>query len=251
MTDIATEKKPTGLKKLLPFAIILGGLALALSQGWHNYLTPQALGENAVYLNELVQNHFLLVLLAYIAIYALATAFMVPASILTVAGGFLFGLMIGAPATVTAATIGACTLFTAAKTSLGETLKSVAGPFVSKMEKGFGENPLSYMFMLRLIPVFPFAVVNIAPALLGAKFRDYFITTALGIFPGTLAYTWIGAGLQGTLLDAAAKGETADVGALVKAAGANLFPAFLALAAVAMIPIVYNKFFKKTEPAEA
>jgi len=244
------EKKPSALKKFAPFIVVLAGLALAISQGWHNYLTPAALGENAVYLNDLVQNHFLLVLLAYIAIYALATAFMVPASILTVSGGFLFGLAIGAPATVTGATIGACALFMAAKTSIGDTLKAVAGPFLEKMEKGFNENSLSYMFTLRLIPVFPFAVVNIAPAILGAKFREYFITTALGIIPGTVAYTWIGAGLRGTLLDAAAKGETADVGALVGAAAANLIPAFFALAAVAMIPVIYNKFIKKT-PADA
>jgi uncharacterized membrane protein YdjX (TVP38/TMEM64 family) len=101
------------------------------------------------------------------------------------------------------------------------------------------------MFTLRLIPIFPFAVVNIAPAVLGAKFRDYFITTALGIIPGTIAYTLIGSGLRGTLLAAAEKGETANVGALVRDAGANFLPAFLALAFVAMIPAIYKKFFKK------
>ena len=113
------------------------------------------------------------------------------------------------------------------------------------MEKGFNENALSYLFTLRLIPLFPFAVVNIAPAILGAKFRDYFISTALGIIPGTIAYTLIGSGLRGTLLDAAAKGETTDVGALVASAAANFIPAFFALAFVAMIPAIYKKFFKK------
>lgn len=241
-----TSSKNAGWKKFIPLAVLLGGLGVALSQGWHTYLTPQALGENAVYLNGLVQENFVLVLLAFIAVYALCTAFMIPASILTVSGGFLFGLAFGAPAVVIGATIGACILFVAAKTSLGETLKGIAGPFLEKMEKGFNENALSYMFTLRLIPVFPFAVVNIAPAILGAKFRDYFITTALGIVPGTVAYAWIGAGLQGTLLDAAAKGETADVGALVSAAAQNLIPAFFALGVVAMIPVVYNKFIKKS-----
>jgi uncharacterized membrane protein YdjX (TVP38/TMEM64 family) len=170
---------------------------------------------------------------------------MVPASALTIGGGFLFGAVVGVPATVIGATIGACILFMAAKTSLGETLKGIAGPFIEKMEAGFNENALSYLFTLRLIPIFPFAVVNIAPAILGAKFRDYFISTALGIIPGTIAYTLIGSGLRGTLLDAAEKGETADVGAIVGAAAANLIPAFFALAAVAMIPTLYKKFFKK------
>ena len=245
MTDETPKTQKPLLIRIWPLYIILGGLALAISQGWHQYLTPSSLGENAVYLNTLVENNFWLVLLAFIGIYIAATAFMVPASALTIGGGFLFGAYIGVPAIVFSATIGACILFIATKTSLGEALKSIAGPFLEKMEKGFNENALSYLFTLRLIPLFPFAVVNIAPAILGAKFRDYFISTALGIIPGTIAYTLIGSGLRGTLLDAAAKGEAADVGAIVKAAGANLVPAFFALAAVAMIPTIYKKFFKK------
>ena len=242
----STEKQQKSIFiRLWPIYIILAGLGFAISQGWHQQLTPAALGENAVYLNTLVQENFWLVLLAFIGIYIAATAFMVPASALTIGGGFLFGLAVGAPATIIGATIGACILFGAAKTSLGDALKSIAGPFVSKMEKGFNENALSYLFTLRLIPLFPFAVVNIAPAILGAKFRDYFITTALGIIPGTVAYTLIGSGLRGTLLEAAEKGETADVGAIVGAAASNLAPAFIALAAVAIMPTIYKKFFKK------
>ncbi|MEP3654202.1 MAG: VTT domain-containing protein [Litorimonas sp.] len=245
-----TEKasKPIWIK-LWPIYIILGGLILAISQGWHTHLSPAALGENAVYLNNLVQENFLLVLLAFIAIYIAATAFMVPASALTIGGGFLFGVYVGAPATVVGATIGACVLFVAAKSSIGEALKSIAGPFVGKMEAGFNESPLSYLFTLRLIPLFPFAVVNIAPAILGAKFRDYLISTFFGIIPGTVAYTLIGAGLQKTLLKAAEAGETLDVGSLVRDAAASFAPAFFALAFVALIPAIYKKFFKKNTTA--
>lgn len=231
--------------RLWPLYIIIAGLAFAISQGWHKQLSFQALGENAVYLNNLVENNFWLVFFAFIGIYIVATAFMVPASALTIGGGFLFGVYVGAPAVIIGATIGACLLFTAAKTSLGATLKGIAGPFISKMEKGFNENALSYMFTLRLIPIFPFSVVNIAPAILGAKFRDYFIATALGMVPGTIAYTLIGSGLRGTLLEAAEKGKTEDVGALVSSAAANFIPAFFALAFVAFIPTLYKKFFKK------
>lgn len=247
MSDtITTESKSKPVwVKLWPIYIILAGLAIAISQGWHTHLSPAALGENAVYLNTLVQENFFLVLLAFIGIYILATAFMVPASALTIGGGFLFGVAIGAPATVLGATIGACVLFVAAKSSIGATLKSIAGPFVGKMEKGFNESPLSYLFTLRLIPIFPFAVANIAPAILGAKFRDYFISTAIGIIPGTVAYSLIGAGLRGTLLDAAESGENIDVASVVTSAAANLAPAFFALAFVAMIPAIYKKFFKK------
>lgn len=237
-----TQKPKSKLKSFAPLVIILAGLAFALSQGWHNQLTPNALAQNAVYLDNLVKDNFWLVLIAFVAIYAAATAFMVPASALTIGGGFLFGVAIGAPATVIGATIGACILFVVAKSSLGETLKSISGPFLSKMEAGFNENAISYLFTIRLIPVFPFAVANIAPAILGAKFRDFALTTFLGIIPGTIAYSWIGSGLRGTLLDAAKAGETVDTGAIVSAAAKNMLPAFIALAVVAMIPVVYKKF---------
>ncbi|MEP1229880.1 MAG: TVP38/TMEM64 family protein [Litorimonas sp.] len=244
---VVKKDKPVWVK-LWPIYIILAGLALAISQGWHTQLTPAALGENAVYLDNLVKENFLLVLLAFIGIYIAATAFMVPASALTIGGGFLFGVAVGAPATVTGATIGACALFMAAKTSIGETLKGIAGPFIGKMEKGFNENALSYLFTLRLIPVVPFAVANIAPAILGAKFRDYFISTAIGIIPGTVAYSLIGNGLRETLL---AAGANPDVGALVTEAAKNFAPAFLALAAIAMLPAIYKKFFKKSKATAA
>ena len=251
MTNTDTTEKPAKpiWVKLWPLYVILGGLALAISQGWHTHLSPSALGENAVYLNNLVQENFLLVLVAFIAIYILATTFMVPASALTIGGGFLFGLGVGVPAIIVGATAGACILFLAAKSSIGEALKSIAGPFVGKMEAGFNESPLSYLFTLRLIPIFPFAVVNIAPAILGAKFRDFFIASAIGMIQGTIAYAWIGAGLRGTLLDAAAAGESVDVGAIVGAAAKNMFPAFIALAVVALIPAIYKKFIKKDKTA--
>ena len=253
MTDTTQAEKPSKpiWIKLWPIYIILAGLGFAISQGWHTQLSPSALGENAVYLNNLVQENFLMGLLAFIAIYILATSFMVPASALTIGGGFLFGLGVGVPAILVGATAGACILFLAAKSSVGEALKSIAGPFVGKMEAGFNESPLSYLFTLRLIPIFPFAVVNIAPAILGAKFRDYFIATFFGMIPGTIAYAWIGAGLRGTLLDAAAVGEKVDVGAIVGAAAKNMFPAFVALAVVALIPAIYKKFIKKDKTANA
>ena len=171
---------------------------------------------------------------------------MLPASILTVASGFLFGTLIGAPAVVLGATIGACALFIAAKTSLQDTLKGVAGPFIEKMEKEYNESPFSYLFTLRLIPVFPFAVANIAPALLGAKFKDYLITTAIGIIPGTVAYSLIGNGLRETIKSAGANTDEINVGALMGETFINMLPAFGMLILVALIPVFYKKFIKKS-----
>jgi len=234
--------KPTALwVRLWPVYVILIGLGLALSQGWHEYLTLDSLSANAVSLDAMVRENFLIVFALYILVYAAATTFMVPGSALTIAGGFLFGLVLGTPATVIGATIGASILFFASKTSIGAVLRDVAGPFIEKMRAGFAENPVSYMFALRLIPIFPFAAVNIAPGLLGAKYRDYLLTTFFGIIPGTLAYTWIGAAVKGTLLE----GGTPDIGSLA----ANFVPAFLALGLVSLLPVAYKKFSPKKVPA--
>jgi len=234
--------KPTALwVRLWPVYVILIGLGLALSQGWHEYLTLDSLSANAVSLDAMVRENFLIVFALYILVYAAATTFMVPGSALTIAGGFLFGLVMGTPATVIGATIGASILFFASKTSIGAVLRDVAGPFIERMRAGFAENPVSYMFALRLIPVFPFAAVNIAPGLLGAKYRDYLLTTFFGIIPGTLAYTWIGAAVKGTLLE----GGTPDIASLA----ANFMPAFLALGLVSLLPVAYKKFFPKKVPA--
>lgn len=234
--------KPTALwVRLWPVYVILIGLGLALSQGWHEHLTLDSLSANAVSLDAMVRENFLIVFALYILVYAAATTFMVPGSALTIAGGFLFGLVMGTPATVIGATIGASILFFASKTSVGAVLRDVAGPFIERMRAGFAENPVSYMFALRLIPVFPFAAVNIAPGLLGAKYSDYLLTTFFGIIPGTLAYTWIGAAVKGTLLE----GGTPDIGSLA----ANFVPAFLALGLVSLLPVAYKKFFPRKVPA--
>ncbi len=236
------RETPTPLwRRLWPVFIILAGLGIALSQGWHELLTLSSLSANAANLDEMVRDNFLVVFLSYVAIYAAATTFMVPGSALTIGGGFLFGLMLGTPATVIGATLGASILFFASKTSLGSVLRDVAGPFIGKMRAGFAENPVSYMFALRLIPLFPFAAVNIAPGLLGARYRDYAVTTFLGIIPGTLAYTWIGAAVKDTLLE----GGTPDIGSLAS----NFVPAFIALGLVSLLPVAYKKLLAKKVPA--
>ena len=227
------QKSSSIIRRLWTAYLILAGLALVLSQGWHTYLTLESLSENAVWLDELVQDNLLMVMALYLVIYAAAVVFIIPGSALTISGGFLFGLYLATPATIIAASVGASVLFFAARTSIGEVLRQRAGPFLKRMEAGFNENALSYMFALRLLPVFPFAVVNIAPALLGAKYRDYLFATVFGIVPATLAYSWIGAAIKSTLL----AGEDVNVSSLA----ANFVPAFIALGIVALIPVIYRK----------
>lgn len=231
---INTEKRTSMWIRLWPVWLIAAGLIIAWQTGLFDYLSLETLQQQNEALQGFVADHLLLAVVGYILIYAFATVFMLPGALwITITGGLVFGLVGGSLATIAGATLGACLLFTAARTSVGAALRERAGRFVKRMEQGFNENAISYMFALRLLPIVPFPVANIAPALLGARFRDFAVTTALGIIPGVVAYTWIGASL-GVTFDA---GETDDLFDVVK----NFLPAFAALAALALLPVVYRK----------
>lgn len=245
MTDAVEKKQGSILIKLWPIYLIVAVMIGAWQLGLFQYLSLDTLRDQQEVLQGFVANNLILAVAIFIAIYAAATLFMIPGALwITIAGGFLFGLVGGSLATIAGATLGASMLFFAAKTSIGSALRDRAGPFMKKMEAGFNENPFSYMFALRLLPVVPFPVANIAPALLGAKFREYVITTAVGIIPGVVAYTWLGSGLGATF----AAGEDPNLAIIAK----NMLPALAALGLVALIPVIYKKITsRKAEPAEA
>ncbi len=247
MSNEAPTKKPS-LLRFAPLVLIVGVLIAFFATGSQKYLSLESLRNNIDWIDAQVASNFFLVLGIYILIYAASTAFMVPGGILTIAGGALFGVTFGLPlistgATVIGATIGASILFVVAKSSLGGALRKVAGPFLEKMENEFNQSPVSYMFVLRLVPAVPFAVANIAPALLGAKYRNYLFTTFFGIIPGTLAYSWVGAGAAEFIRDKSVSLD--DTGAIISSLTAKVAPALIALFVVALIPVIYNRFFKK------
>lgn len=241
MSDVQA-KSPTPLwRRLWPVYLIVAGLTAGWQLGLFRYLSLETLREQHEALRSFVEGNLLLAVAAYIVIYALSTLFMVPGALwITIAGGFLFGLAGGSVATTVGATLGASLLFLAARTAFGGMLRERAGPFLRKMEAGFHKNPRSYMFALRFLPIVPFPVANIAPALLGARYPDYALTTAIGIIPGVVAYTWIGAGLGATF----AAGENPDIASVA----GNLVPAFAALAVVSLMPVVWKKFFGRKAP---
>lgn len=231
-------KKSGGLLRFLPLVIVVAGLGAALAFGLHKQLSFEALRAHRAALSAFVHDQPVAAVAAYLGVYILFTALMIPGALwITIAGGFLFGLAGGTLATAVGATVGATLLFLVARTSLGEPLRKRAGPFLKKLEAGFQENPFSYMLTLRFLPVVPFPVANVAPALLGAKLRDFVLTTALGILPGVLAYTWIGSGL-GAAFDS---GAEPNIGGFAK----QLLPAFFALAAVSLAPALIKRLRSK------
>lgn len=188
------------LRRHLPLVLIALCMAIAFHQGWHRLLSLETLAARRELLAGFVDAHFLVSLGAYFLLYVLIVALSVPgASVMTLAGGLLFGWALGGAVTVVAATIGAVVIFLIARSSLGAGLAGRAGGVAGKMAAGFRDDALGYMLFLRLVPVFPFWLVNLAPALLGVPLGIYALGTCLGIIPGTLAFTFVGAGLDSVL----------------------------------------------------
>ena len=154
---------------------------------------------------------------------------------LSIAGGFLFGSVLGTVWIVTGATLGATLIFLAAKTALGDSLKSKAGPWLNKMESGFRDNAFNYLLVLRLVPLFPFFVVNLVPAFLGVGLKTFFTATTLGIIPGTFVFASVGAGL-GSVFEQG--GDFSPASVLTP----EIIIALVGLAVLALIPVGYEKF---------
>ena len=233
--EVPAERR-FSLKRLTPLFVLAAGLIAFFAFGLEDYLTFDALRDNRAWLLEQVEKSALLAGLVYMAIYIAVVAFSLPgAAVMTIAGGFLFGQWLGSVYVVIAATVGATILFIAAKTALGDVLRAKAGPFLQKMEAGFRENALSYLLVLRLVPIFPFFIVNLVPAFLGVSLRVFFLATFVGIIPGSFVYATVGAGL-GSIFDAG--GEFSPAGILTP----EIVTALIGLAVLALIPVAYKRF---------
>ncbi|WDI30280.1 TVP38/TMEM64 family protein [Hyphococcus flavus] len=238
-----TSPKPSLTRRIAPLALIAAALALFFAMGLNQYFTLDSLRDNRDAMRGWVESAPLRAMVIFVLAYAAAVAISFPgASILTIFGGFLFGLWPGTPLIVIAATLGATIVFLAAKYALGDLLSKRAGGFAKRMEKGFREGELSYMFILRLAPVFPFWGVNIAAGLLGVSLRNFLIGTGLGIIPGSFVYASIGAGADKVL---AAGGDLTLSGVLFKPA--TLIP-IAGLIVLALIPVFLRR--KKNELEE-
>ncbi len=222
-------------KKFIPVFILIFGFIILQQSPLANYLSFEGLKENRETLLVFRDANYAVTFLAFIIIYLTTVAFSLPfASFLTITGGFLFGNIWGTFAVITGATLGAICIFLAAKTAIGTSLKAKAGPWLSKLEAGFEENAISYMLFLRLLPVFPFFVVNIVPALLGVRVVPFALTTFFGIMPGSFVYATVGSGL-GSIFD---RGDEFSVAGILTP---QILLALSGLGILAIAPIIYKK----------
>lgn len=222
-------------RRLIPVGVVMLAAAGVYASGLHAYLSLETLRSQRANLQDFVADHPTASLGAYVAAYILAVVLSLPGSIfLTLTGGFLFGMWLGAAATWFAATVGASAIFLAARTAFGSTLKNRAGGFVAKLERGFRRNAFSYLLSLRLMPAAPFFIVNLVPAFLNVSIRDFVAATALGIVPGTLVYVSIGAGL-GAVFDA---GQTPSLSLFARP---ELLVGLVGLAGLSLAPVLFRR----------
>ena len=213
----------------------IGAIGVAGAVLLRDELTFAALAEHRETLLAVRDANYAATVAAFVAAYVAIVAFSLPgATIATLTGGFLFATFPGVLFNVTAATIGATLIFVAARWGLGERLAArmdASEGRVRRIKRGIDANQWEMLFLMRLVPVVPFFVANLLPALVGVPLRAYVVTTALGIVPGALVYTSVGAGLG----EVFAAGEAPDLGVIF--APHVLLP-ILGLAALAALPMV-------------
>ena len=185
------------IKKLTPLLLLLIGLIAAIYFDLGRYVDFRFLQTHQDIVNGFIADMPVRAALVFLALYALSTAFSLPfGAIITISGGWLFGVWIGGSLTIIGATIGASTLFFATRYALREVMVARAGARLQQFEAGFNRHSISYLLAMRLIPIFPFFLVNFLPALIGVKFRTYALTTLIGIAPGTFVYAGLGNGIS-------------------------------------------------------
>lgn len=231
------------LRRFGPLAAIVLVLGLAYALDLGEIVSLEWLAAQRETLHARVADNYLRALLIYAAIYVLAVATAFPAaSVLTISGGFLFGWMVAGFTVVVSATVGATLLFLAARTSFGSGLRKLAGPRVARLAEAFERNAFSTMVILRLAPVIPYFIMNIAPALFRVRVSSYVAASLIGIAPGTFAYAYLGSGIDSVLVSAERAGRTVSVADLVTP---QITFAFFALAVVAAIPLVLRWLFSR------
>lgn len=214
------------------------GMGVIYFSGLNRYLSFSTLRSYHEALKVFIEEHPFSVPLLYISSYIVITALSVPGAVfLTLLGGYLFPQPLSTLYVVFSATCGASLIFLAARTALGDSLKKKAGPFLKKMEKGFNDNAAGYMLFLRFVPLFPFWIVNLAPAFFGVPLRTFVWTTFIGITPGSFVFTIAGSGLEKIF----ESGQTFSIGAIFNT---ELKIALSMLGILALVPLLVKKMKK-------
>lgn len=187
----------SALWRYLPLAIIVIAVGAIFGTGLHRSLSFETFVQYQTHLQELVAAHRLKMLGLYVVIYVAAVTLSLPASaFLTTIGGYLFGWILGGTVASMAATLGATSIFLIARTSLGQPLLRRAGSRIQNLASGFQRQAFSYLLFLRLMPVIPFWLTNLAAAFFGMRLKTFVLATQIGMIPASFAFAFAGSGLD-------------------------------------------------------
>lgn len=256
MNDTADSPVASLVRRLWPLALVALAAIAFFGLGLNEKISIDELARNQAALDAQIDAHPLVSHLAAGLLYVLAVAVAFPAAwLITVAYGVLFGWLTGLFVVVISATIGACLLYFIARHLASDFFREKAGPWLNTMAEGFRKDAASYLLFLRLVPLFPFLLVNVVPAILGVRFSTYAWTTAVGIIPGALAYIYAGEGLRSIVAEravACAAGEP-PCGEPLRAADlvtTDVLIAISLLALVSLLPALLKRLRKKDKPAQ-
>jgi uncharacterized membrane protein YdjX (TVP38/TMEM64 family) len=217
-------------RKLIVVGVFVAAIIAFFSFDLHRYLSLTTLKANRARLLEYTESHALTAIVTYIVTYVVVVTLSLPgATVLTLAGGFLFGAL---PATLyvnVAATSGATLAFLSARYVLRDWVQARFGHRLGVLQAGFEQNAFQYLLTLRLIPVFPFFLINLLAGLTRVSLGSYLAATALGIIPGSFVYAY--AGRQLGTLDSVSEIATPRV-----------LLAFTLLGLLTLVPVLYRKF---------
>src|SRR5258706_8195913 len=223
------------MRRWAPVLALVVILVLFFGLGLNRYLSFATLRDNRATIAEVVAAHSIVAALLFIATYVVVVAASLPAgSILTVLGGFLFGTWLGTLCVLIGATGGATVLFLAARNAIGDSVQRRLGTLGERLARDLAKNALSYLLVLRLVPVFPFWLVNLVAAAANIPLVTYVIGTFLGIIPASFVYVSIGSGL-GAVFD---RGETPDLKVILTP---DVLVPLIGLAVLSLIPVVYRR----------
>ena len=227
------------LKLLITFFIVLAVVILYQVFDVGEIISLESLKENRDALQAGVDANPLLYIIGFSLLYFVAVALSLPiAAVLSLTSGFLFGSVVGTIIVVTVATAGAVTVFLLARTLFGKQLQEKYGDKMQKLTKEIEENGFNHMLFLRLVPLFPFFLVNIAPAFTNMKLRTFAVATFIGIIPGSFAFVNAGRGL----------GDIDTVGDILSP---GVLSSFVLLGVSAMVPTIWKKIKGKNQTQEA
>lgn len=225
------------IKIFIPLIIMFSLLISGWLFGINDYLSLEYLKNNQKIIEYYIVNHYFLSLLAYRTTYILVIAFSIPvATLLSVIGGLFFGQLTAIVAVAVSATIGASIFFQFVTVASNKLISSHIECSILKMKNGFQKNAFSYLLTLRLLPFFPFAIVNIASAVFQVPLRTFAIGTFLGIIPGSFVYVSIGATLSEVLHE-----QNYPPNIIVDG---RFFIVLFLLAILSLLPVIF-KHFKK------